>query len=149
MRVITKIISITLIVLTIILGTFFPVESFATGKTTTIYATHRYGNLLKRDGIDLTCIYMVHRLNGIEYPAYCLNYGLDGATENFSYDVTIDTQITNMELWRTVVNGYPYKTPEQLGCATKEEAYLATRHAIYCALYKRDPDSYFARGVEA
>lgn len=149
MKIFTRIISITLIILSIILGTFFPVTSLATGNTTTIYATHRYGNLLKRNGIDLTCIYMVHSLNGVEYPAYCLNYGLDGATESFSYNVTIDTQITDMELWRTVVNGYPYKTPEQLGCATKEEAYLATRQAVYCALYQRDPESYFALGGEA
>src|SRR5699024_3804940 len=96
-------------------GLIFPNVSNATGKTTTLYATHRYGNLLERNGVDLTCIYIVHNQNGIEYPAYCLNLELDGATEDFSYDVNIDNQLTNMEIWRTVVNGYPYKTPEELG----------------------------------
>ena len=27
-----------------------------------------------------------------------------------------------MEIWRTIINGYPYKTPKELGCETKEEA---------------------------
>lgn len=130
-------------------GAIFPTVSNAVGNTKTLYATHRYGNLLERNGVDLTCIYIVHNENGVEYPAYCLNLELDGATEDFSYTVNADTQLTNMEIWRTVVNGYPYKTPEELGCKTKEEAYLATRQAVYCAVYGRDPNSYSSLGGEA
>ena len=149
MRIIKKVILIT-ILMTMILGCVItPSISNATGNTTTLYATHRYGNLLERNGVDLTCIYIVHNQNGVEYPAYCLNLELDGATEDFSYDVNIDNQLTNMEIWRTVINGYPYKTPEELGCATKEEAYLATRQAVYCAVYGRDPNSYHALGGAA
>lgn len=145
-----KTIAIMLIILTILLGSIIsPKSSIAAGKTAKLYATHRYGNLLIRNGIDLTTIYIVHEEDGIEYPAYCLNLELDGATENFSYTVSADTQITDMEIWRTVVNGYPYKTPEELGCATKEEAYLATRQAIYCAVYDRNPNSYSSLGGEA
>lgn len=33
--------------------------------------------------------------------------------------------------------------------ATKEEAYLATRQAVYCAVYGRDPNSYHALGGAA
>lgn len=136
--------------LIVLLGSIaFPKASVATGNTAKLYATHRYGNLLIRNGVDLTCIYIVHEKDGVEYPAYCLNLELDGATENFSYSVNTDSLITDMELWRTVINGYPYKTPEELGCATKEEAYLATRQAIYCAVYDRDPNSYGALGGEA
>ena len=143
-----KIIIIGLLLI-ILLGFILSNISIATGETVTIYATHRYGNLLERNNIDLTCIYMVNNLNGGENPAYCLNYGRDGATENFSYDVTIDGHITDMVLWRAIINGYPYKTPQELGCETKEEAYLATRHAIYCILYDRDVESYHALGGEA
>lgn len=139
-----------IIILIVILGSIiFPKPSIATGNTAELYATHRYGNLLVRNGVDLTTIYIVHEEDGIEYPAYCLNLELDGATENFSYSVNTDSLITDMEIWRTVVNGYPYKTVEELGCKTKEEAYLATRQAIYCAVYDRDPDSYGALGGEA
>ena len=149
MKIIKKVILIT-ILMTMILGCVItPSISNATGNTATLYATHRYGNLLERNGVDLTCIYIVHNQNGVEYPAYCLNLELDGATEDFSYDVNIDNQLTNMEIWRTVINGYPYKTPEELGCATKEEAYLATRQAVYCAVYGRDPNSYHALGGAA
>lgn len=145
-----KRIAVMLIILIMLLGNIiFPKSSIATGKTAKLYATHRYGNLLVRNGIDLTCIYIVHSENGVEYPAYCLNLELDGATENFSYTVNSDSLITDMEIWRTIINGYPYKTPEELGCATKEEAYLATRQAIYCAVYDRDPNSYGALGGEA
>lgn len=142
-----KNIAIMLIILIILLGNIiFPKSSTAAGNTVELYATHRYGNLLVRNGVDLTTIYIVYSKDGIEYPAYCLNLELDGATENFSYSVNTDNLITDMEIWRTVVNGYPYKTPEELGCATKEEAYLATRQAIYCAVYDRDPNSYRALG---
>lgn len=137
------------ILLVILVGFILSNTSMANEETVNIYATHRFGNLLERDRIDLTCIYMVQKMNGEENPAYCLNYGRDGATENFSYNVTVNKQITDMQLWRTVINGYPYKTPEELGCETKEEAYLATRHAIYCTLYNRDPESYHSLGGAA
>jgi len=139
-----------IIMLIILLGSIiFPKSSIAAGNTVELYATHRYGNLLVRNGVDLTTIYIVYEKDGVEYPSYCLNLELDGATENFSYSVNTDSLITDMEIWRTVVNGYPYKTPEELGCKTKEEAYLATRQAIYCAVYDRDPNSYGALGGEA
>jgi len=150
MKKIKKRVVVTLIILIILLGNIiFPKSSIAAGNTVELYATHRYGNLLVRNGVDLTTIYIVYQKDGVEYPSYCLQLELDGATENFSYSVNIDNLITDMEIWRTVVNGYPYKTPEELGCATKEEAYLATRQAVYCAVYDRDPNSYGALGGDA
>ena len=150
MKKIKKRVAVMLIILITLLGSIiFPRSSIAAGSTVELYATHRYGNLLVREGIDLTTIYIVYNKDGIEYPSYCLNLELDGATEDFSYSVNTDNLITDMEIWRTVVNGYPYKTPEELGCKTKEEAYLATRQAIYCSVYDRDPNSYGALGGEA
>lgn len=145
-----KIKNISIIILIITLCSILaPIASIATENKITIYGTKRFNNLLKRNGVDLTCIPLVYKKDNVEHPVYCLNLELDGPTETFSYDVNIDNELTNMEIWRTVVNGYPYKTPEELGCKTKEEAYLATRQAVYCAVYGRDPESYGALGGEA
>ena len=144
-----KKISTVLVLIVTITASFMPIISNAAEKKVTIYGSERYGDLLKRNGLDLVCIPLSYKENGQEHPVYCLNLQKDGATEKFSYEVNLDSEITDMELWRTVVNGYPYKTPEELGCKTKEEAYLATRHAIYCAIYQRDPESYYSHGTEA
>ena len=45
-------------------------------------------------------------------------------------------------MWRYLINGYPYKTIEQLGCATKEEAFTATKQAIYCYIHGNDINDY-------
>ena len=142
-----KKIGVILILMIILLAVIFPIVSNAVGNTITVYGKPRYNNLLIREGIDLTCIPLAYTKDGVEHPVYCLNLELEGATENFSYDVNIDNEITNMEIWRTIINGYPYKTPKELGCETKEEAYLATRQAVYCAVYGRDPNSYFSGGA--
>lgn len=144
-----KIKSIVFIMLVIMLSNIvLPCISLAASEKVTIYGKTRYGKLLKRNGVDLVCIPLAYTKDGVEHPVYCLNLERDGATENFSYEVNIDNELTNMEIWRTIVNGYPYKTPEELGCKTKEEAYLATRHAVYCAVYGRDLDSYKAGDAE-
>ena len=45
-------------------------------------------------------------------------------------------------MWRYLINGYPYKTIEELGCATKEEAFTATKQAIYCYIHGNDINDY-------
>lgn len=145
MKKITKNISIILTILIMLLGSIiFPKPSIAAGETAELYGTHSFSNLLTRNGMNINCIYIVYEKDGVEYPTYCMDLELDGATEDYSYKVNIDNLITDMEIWRTVVNGYPYKTLEELGCETKEEAYLATKQAVYCALYDRDPNTYKA-----
>lgn len=54
--------------------------------------------------------------------------------------------ITDVKLWRLVVNGYPYKTIGELGCANKEEAFTATKHAIYSYIHGNNPNDYTAIG---
>ena len=41
-----------------------------------------------------------------------------------------------------MINGYPYKTIEQLGVANKEEAFTATKQAIYCCIHGNNPQDY-------
>lgn len=141
-----KIISIILSLLMIMGIVIIPTESEASvpineaylySKGTSIEYLH-FGN------IGIVCDYVVYEKDGKEYPAYCLNKDLKGASADFSYSVNVDELLTNVEVWRTIINGYPYKTIEELGCATKEEAFLATKQAVYCAIYDRDPNTYIA-----
>ena len=87
---------------------------------------------------------MVYAKDGVEYPAYCLNKDVDGVTKESAYSVSTNELLTNVKVWRAIINGYPYKTPEALGCGTKEEAYIATKQAVYCMLYDRDVNEYKA-----
>ena len=79
-----------------------------------------------------------------EYPAYCLNKNLPGIEHNLDRDYIVrpDGLVTDDILWTAIINGYPYKTIEELGCNTKEEAYAATLQAIYCILYHQDENNF-------
>ena len=50
--------------------------------------------------------------------------------DQISYSVSIQDAISDVKLWRIIINGYPYKTIEELGCNSKEEAFTATKQAI-------------------
>lgn len=98
--------------------------------------------LLIYKDIELITNYACYTKNGIEYPAYCLNQEKQGVKSDLSYTVSVDSAIADVKLWRILINGYPYKTPKELGCETKEEAYTATKQAIYCYIIGRDRNSY-------
>lgn len=141
-----KIISIILSLLMIIGIITIPTRcqaSFSMDKTE-VYSKGLYKDYLRWNGMGIIFNYVVYEKNGQEYPAYCLNKDLDGATLDLTYSVNTEKLLTNVEVWRTIINGYPYKTYQELGCATKEEAFLATKQAVYCALYDRDPYTYIA-----
>lgn len=114
-----------------------------------IYSKGYYDDLLKYNGMDLPFYYVVYEKNGVEYPAYCVNRGVDGVGELDGYTVNVDELISNVMLWRVITNGYPYKTVAELGCKTKEEAYLATRQAVYCVVGGRDVENFTAGSGEA
>ena len=78
---------------------------------------------------------------GVGYPAYCLDKTKKGA-EGTGYTVSVDKAITDVGLWRRVINGYPYKTLQELGVANKEEAFTATKQAIYCYVHGNNPNDY-------
>lgn len=59
-----------------------------------------------------------------------------------SYSVSVQNAITDVKLWRIIINGYPYKTIGQLGCINKEEAFTATKQAIYCYIHGNNPSDY-------
>ena len=141
-----KIISIILILLMIIGIISIPKKAIANFEISKadLYSKGYYEGYLRWGGMGLVFNYVVYEKDGKEYPAYCLNKDLDGVTGSSNYSVTTNELLTNVNVWRAIINGYPYKTPAQLGCNTNEEAFFATKQAVYCMLYDRDPNTYSA-----
>ena len=104
------------------------------------------GSLLKYNDYTVVTTYVAYKDGENTYPAYCLNVNLPGVGEKGSYTVSTKDLITDVGLWRRIVNGYPYKTLSQLGCKTKEEAFTATKHAIYCYVHDINLENYSAIG---
>lgn len=114
--------------------------------TENIYQIDYCDKVLKYKGIARGAAYVVYKEGGVEYPAYCINPERIGVGETDSYDVSVEGYITDVMLWRIIINGYPYKAAEELGVANEKEAYLATKQAIYCYLDNRDVEEYSGIG---
>lgn len=71
--------------------------------------------------------------DGEKIPAYCLNYGMKGAEEgDYGHDVNVSQKINDNALKMIILNGYPYKTLEDLKLNSIPEAVFATQCAIWC-----------------
>ena len=112
----------------------------------------QYYNTDRQAWSYISGVYVEHEENGVKYPAYCLNRELPGVgtqeDEYEYYTVDIESVLDDVRVWRTVINGYPYKTPQELGLADEYDAFLATKQAIYCILYDYDPVTRY-RGADA
>lgn len=141
-----KMISIILSLLMIMGIISIPTKTNATFEIdkANLYSKGKSIDYLHWNGMGIVCDFVVYEKDGKEYPAYCLNRELTGASTELSYSANVDRLLTDVKVWRTIINGYPYKTYQELGCANKEEAYLATKQAVYCILYNRDPNTYVA-----
>lgn len=126
-----------------LLNTVYAVEL---GSSANLQKICDCGPLLKYKGITVVTTFVANVEGENVYPAYCLNANLPGVGENGSYTVSTKDLVTDVGLWRRVINGYPYKTISELGCQTKEEAFTATKHAIYCYTHNNNPDNYSAIG---
>lgn len=141
-----KIISIILSLLMIIGIISIPNKSLASFSIdkAEVYSKGYYEDHLRLGNMGIVFNFVVYANDGKEYPAYCLNKDLEGATLNNSYSVNTEELLTDARVWRAITNGYPYKTPAELGCNTEAEAYIATKQAVYCILYDREPSQYNA-----
>ncbi len=101
--------------------------------------------------------YVITTLAGYNYQgqthyAYCLNADKHGVGEESSYNVNISTLLDNVQVWRTITAGFPYRSAAQLDCSTNEDAFVATKQAVYCILYGYNPETRYnggdARGVQ-
>ena len=139
--------STTMIILLLnFLGMANSVAAAELGTSATLEKIGDCGSLLKYKEITVVTTYVAYKDGEKYFPAYCLNANLPGVGENGSYDVSTSDLVTDVELWRRIINGYPYKTLQELGCNTKEEAFTATKHAIYCYVHGNSPDNYSAIG---
>lgn len=140
-KIITKAIFILLIL--ILNALVFLNSSYAATaiKNAKVFCIGDCGSLLKYKGSIVKVSYVVYEDNGIQYPAYCMDRSKPGA-EQGEYTVSINDLVTDVGLWRRVINGYPYKSLQQLGVSTKEEAFTATKQAIYCYIHGNNPNDY-------
>lgn len=121
------------------------VQAVEKGGQITIYTKGYFDRIIKKDQIIVKTAHAVYQENGKEYPVYCLNKELHGVGDYIAtYDVSNQGKITDLGLWRIIINGYPYRNPEQLGAENEQEAYTATKQAIYCYIYNTKLEQYSA-----
>ena len=108
----------------------------------------QYWNADKNGWYYIITTFVTYQKNGVEYPAYCLNKEYPGVGEYDDYTVDIDAVLDNVQIWRTIINGYPYKTPAELGVENKYDAFVATKQAVYSILYGYDPATRYRGGDE-
>lgn len=114
-------------------------------NTANIYAVGDCGNLLTYKGIPVKVTYVEYINEGNHYPAYCMDKTKVGAETN-SYNVSIEGAVNDVGLWRRIVNGYPYKSIQELGVASAQEAFTATKQSIYCYIHGNNLSDYGAIG---
>lgn len=141
-----KLISIISII-AILIG-LVPISSKAVVPIDTayIYANKKTNGLLMWKGLRIHTHLAVYKKDGKEYPAYCMDRELPGVEIGRTQTVDVKQLVNNVMVWRAIINGYPYKSISELGCNTEEEAYLATKQAVYCMLTNRDVNEYSAIG---
>ncbi len=138
---------ISILVVIIMLISLNPNISFgATINEANLYSKGGIADLLMYNDIEVYTTIVVYSHEGVEYPAYCVNKDIPGVGEHGSYNVDASNLLSNVMVWRAMVNGYPYKSYTELGCNNAEEAYTATKQAVYCMLYNRDTSAYWAIG---
>lgn len=77
--------------------------------------------------------------NSKELPAYCMNLGLNGAeTVEGGYNVNANEYLSDITVNNIILNGYPYKTVDELKLANESEARYATQFALWIKLNNLD-----------
>lgn len=110
-----------------------------------VTAEHECPILLKKGSIRIGTAFTTANINGVNYPAYCLDVNKKGVDENLkSYKVKVGETIDNQGVYKAIINGYPYVSLKELGVETKEEAFTATKQAVYTMLYNRNISEYSA-----
>lgn len=132
-KLITKLIVVFAIVTCVL--NIVTIKTFANIDKKNLYSKGDCGRLLKKGDTVVKTYVVVYNQDGKEYPAYCLDKNKAGVDDSINYDVTLDGAIKNVYIWKAITNGYPYKTPEEMGCNTVGEAFMATKMAVYSVLY--------------
>lgn len=145
----TKIMLLTLLVIILNIVMLANTVNAVDGEQIRIYTKGYFKRIIRNDGIVIKTAHAVYEKDGIEYPVFCLNRDLHGVGDYIAtYEVADQGKVADLGLWRVMINSYPYKSPEQLGVANEEEAYIATKQAIYCYIYNTGTEKYTAIGEE-
>lgn len=135
----TRVIKTTLVIMLvlIVLNTLFVTKNVKADniKDYNLYSKDILLYCFKYKGVLIRAEYVVYNKDGIEYPAYCLNRDLGGVSQQYGYTVQAEELISNELIWRAIINGYPYKTYQELGCNSELEAYTATKLSVYNMIY--------------
>jgi len=145
----------TILLLVMILGNASPIFAAQKGDVLDIVCVgtceeYVYGTLNGSTFLIDTC-YTGYYENGKFYPVYCLERLTPGVDLTREYAVEVDdiTQVAqNEEIWRVLVNGFPYKSAAEMGLPTDTQAFACTKQAIYAILDGRDPNSYTAKNAQ-
>lgn len=144
-----KIIVITLLLI-IFASAFYNSFAFEIG-TKDLVSLGQCEVYLKQGDGDKHTAYVVYRKDGKNYPAYCIDPDLDGIGMHGvgDYSVNVNSKFTDEKIWRAIINGYPYKSLQELGVACEQEAFTATKFAIYTVMYGYDTTIYRAADSDA
>lgn len=97
----------------------------------------------KKGWYEVKCNYICYKEDEEKYPAYCIMPGTHGVDEEGSYTVTINKLLNDKLIYNILLNGYPYKTPSQLGVETADDAYVATKLALKSVLLDREISEHY------
>lgn len=128
---------------------FFGIKALALElpkERATIKAEKYVTDILVRDnGDNFGAFVRTASYKGQNMPIYCTDYGKQGVGEIgiHTQDVIIGGTITDNKAFRAIINGYPYKSIEELGVLNSDEANYATQYAVW-AMQHDFPDTYYA-----
>ena len=89
-----------------------------------------------------------YRIDGNLHYAYCMQRDRKGVGgEQEGYNVNISQMLQSSEVWRAIINGFPYKTANELGVENDQDAFVATKQAIYSVMYNWDVETRY-RGAD-
>lgn len=97
----------------------------------------------KKGWYEVKCNYICYKEDEEKYPAYCIMPGTHGVDEEGAYTVTINKLLNDKLIYNILLNGYPYKTPSQLGVETVDDAYVATKLALKSVLLDREISEHY------
>ena len=139
MRKLKKIVVI-LVVLMFLVGYIFQSKSKAATYLIEEAELYSKGEMVcfRYQEVAVAVQFVVYQKDGIEYPAYCLNKNLIGVIEKQNMKATVNTTLQDENIWKVIINGYPFMTPSELRCYNEHEAFAATQMAVYDVIYNYD-----------
>ncbi len=138
-----------ILLLCIMITNLSPVFALTVGDTADLVNRGQCGDYITytRNGVTMgvATTYVGFYENGVFHPAYCMNRELPGVESVGEYGVDVEdisSLANNQALWRALINGFPYKTPQELGLETEEQAFAATKQALYRIIDGESADNY-------